>query len=221
MFNGFTQGTLGFFNGIKRQNSKTYFNEIKDEYNLQVKYPLIELYNCLIGPLMAFEDQIDYRLSKCISSPYADARFCRSSPIKEYMYLRFKLIRDRTGDIPGFFFDASPDLVRFGVKLYNTSSGGMQKIRDHIWANQTGFRKTAVKIENRTGLSVEGKPFKRDHYPDCKAPVKTWLNFRDINVFCPLKDRDEFFKPELAKTINGTFAFLRPLFTLMKVSLDT
>jgi uncharacterized protein (DUF2461 family) len=193
---------------------------MKDEYNLYVKYPLIELYNHLIGPLMTFDDQIDYRLSKCISSPYADSRFCRSNPIKEYIYLRFKLMRDRKTDVPGFYFDASADLVKFGIKLYNPTSNGMVKIRDYITKNVKYFEKTILKIENKMPLIFEGKPFKRDHYPAYNEPVKKWLNFRDINVYCTLKEYGLFFKPDLAEIINEMFNCVKPLFKIMETSLD-
>jgi uncharacterized protein (TIGR02453 family) len=217
---GFSIKTIKFFNDIKCNNDKLYFNKIKSEYDLYVKYPLMELYNQLIGPLMEFDGQMEYRLSKCISSPYTDARFCRSNPIKEYMYLRFKLTRDRKTNIPGFYFDASADLIRFGIKLYNATSDGMFKIKNYITENQTQFRKVILKIENQKTFIVEGNPFKKDHYPAYNEPVKKWLNFRDINVYYALKDRDLFFRPGLAKTINETFAFLQPLFKIMKTSLD-
>jgi uncharacterized protein (TIGR02453 family) len=219
-FNGFTERTIKFFNEIKRNNNKLYFNEIKDEYNLYVKQPLIELYNQLIGPLMTFDDQIEYRLSKCISSPYADSRFCRSIPIKEYIYLRFKLMRDRKTDVPGFYFDASADLVRFGIKLYKATPDGMVKIRDYIRKNKKYFEKTILEIENKMKPIIEGKPFKKDHYPEYNDPVKKWLNFRGINVYCVLKNYDSFFKPELAKTISEMFNCVKPLFKIMKISLD-
>jgi uncharacterized protein (DUF2461 family) len=219
-FNGFTKRTITIFNEIKYNNNRLYFNEIKDEYNLYVKSPLIELYNQLIGPLMTFDDQIDYRLSKCISSPYADARFCRSNPIKEYIYLRFKLMRDRKTDIPGFYFDASADLARFGIKLYNATTNGMVRIKDYIMKNKKSFEKAILGIENKLKPVIEGKPFKKEHYPEYHEPVKKWLNFRDINVYCELKNYDLFFKPELANTINETFNCVKPLFKIMKTSLD-
>lgn len=220
IFNGFTQKTIKYFTEIRSNNNKLFFSEHRDEYVLHVKYPLIELYDQLIGPLMAFDDQIDYRLSKCISSPYTDARFCRSNPIKEYMYLRFKLLRHRKTDIPGFYFDASADLIRFGVKLYNTTSNGMQKIRDYFEKNQKSSKGTLVKIEDQTTFIVEGKSFKKDHYPAFNEPLKKWLNFRDINVFYTLKDYDLFLSPGLAKLINATFTSLQPLYNIMKISVD-
>jgi uncharacterized protein (TIGR02453 family) len=218
MFNGFTKKTLVFFNEIKHNNSKLYFNEHRNEYNLYVKEPLIQLFNRLIEPLTEFDSQIEHRLQKCMSSPYADARFCREKPIKEYMYLRFKLARDRETDIPGFYFDASAGLIRYGIKIYNTTSNGMQKIRDYIMNNRRPFQRAVQKIENLPEITIGGNPFKKDHYPAIDEPLKKWLNFRDINLFCTLRDYDLFFKADLAGIIAETFDCLKPLFRIIKIN---
>lgn len=120
---------MRYFADIKFNNNKNFFNEHKTEYVKYVKTPLFELYNDLADALIKIDKEIDFKIHRCVSTPYTDACFSRENPIKEYMYIHFKLFCDRKTDIPGFFFDASPDNVRFGFRLYKQTAAGMDKIR--------------------------------------------------------------------------------------------
>jgi uncharacterized protein (DUF2461 family) len=212
----FSVSTISFFENITINNSKHYFEEHKTEYELFVKTPLIELYYDLLNTINDIDNEIELKLQRCISTPYTDSRFMRKTPIKEYMYLRFKLSRNRKTDIPGFFFDASIETIRFGLKIYNTTAIGMEKIRLGL-LNDVSYSNKCIKKLEKNGLKIiDCEKFKKDHYPEIREPLKSWLNSRDIKIYWLLSDYSTFFRPELKDEISHTFRQLAPIYNLLK-----
>jgi uncharacterized protein (DUF2461 family) len=220
MFNGFDKSTNKFFRNIMENNSKEYFNANKSEYELYVKGPLVELFYDLLDTVMGIDGQLEYKPQRCISTPYTDARFMVKKPIKEYMYIRYKLGRSRKTDIPGFFFDASNETVRYGVKVYNITAVGMEKIRFGLLKNVAYYNRYIKRLEtNGIKLYVNNK-YKRDHYSQIKKPLKTWLNSKDINLYYLLTEEGIFYRSELENNISKIFRQLANIYTLLKSCLD-
>jgi uncharacterized protein (DUF2461 family) len=219
MFTGFKVDTFELFKKIMINNNKEYFNEHKNEYELFIKLPLTELYYDLLNTITDIDKQLEYKLSRCISTPYTDARFMREKPIKEYVYIRFKLRRDRKNDIPGFFFDASIDSVRFGLKIYNITALGMENIRQKLLKDIPYYNRYIKKLEKNEITIKHCEKYKRDHYPTIKDPLKNWLNSKDINI-CYLSDKNILLKSELRNEISHTFYQLENIYDLIKNCLD-
>ena len=135
MYTSFNESTNKYFQKISINNNKEYFNKIKLEYELHVKNPLIGLFYNLLDTILTIDNQMEFKPQRCISTPYTDSRFNKSKPIKEYMYVRFKFNTVRKTDIPGLFFDASNENFRYGFKIYNITTTGMEKVRYCILNN--------------------------------------------------------------------------------------
>jgi uncharacterized protein (DUF2461 family) len=220
MFNGFDKSTNDFFENIRVNNSKEYFNKNKSEYELYVKRPLVELFYYLLDTLMDIDGQFEYKPQRCISTPYTDTRFMAKKPIKEYMYIRYKLSRTRKTDIPGFFFDASNETVRYGIKVYNITATGMEKIRFGLLQNITYYNRYIKRLETKDIKIYVNNKYKKDHYPQIKEPLKNWLNSKDINVYYLLTERNIFYGSELKNSISKTFQEVAKIYILLKSCLD-
>jgi hypothetical protein len=136
------------------------------------------------------------------------------------MYIRYKLSRTRKTDIPGFFFDASNETVRYGVKVYNITAAGMEKIRLGLLKN-TAYCNRYIKRLEANGIKIYvNNKYKKDHYPRIKEPLKNWLNSKDINIYYLLTEQDIFYGPELRDSISKTFRQLANIYILLKSCLD-
>ncbi|MDR1306197.1 MAG: DUF2461 domain-containing protein [Treponema sp.] len=217
MFNGFDKGTFNFFRNITINNNKRYFNDHKNEYDRFIKQPLIQLYNELNNVMVKIDKQIEFRLQRCISSPYTDARFNRDRPIKEYIYLRYKLYKNEKRDIPGFFFDAGIDIIRFGFQVYNITSAGMEKIRKGLLHDVSGSNKLIMRLNKKGIKQYDCAVFKRDHYPDIEDPLKRALDSKDIKFYKYVSDRKIFLTPGLKNEIEDTFIELKDVYNRIKL----
>jgi uncharacterized protein (DUF2461 family) len=224
MFAGFDKSTVAFLKNITMNNNKQYFNEHRGDYENFIKRPLVELYYDLLDTVISIDNQIEMKLQKSISTPYTDSRFMQKKPIKEYMYLRYKLRRSRKTDIPGFFFDASIETIRFGLKIYNITSSGMEKIRLGLLGDKAYYTRHIKELEKKELRIYDCEKFKKDHYTEIDEPLKGWLNSKDIRVYYMLGnyrvENNMFFRPELRNKIADTFSQLKKLYHLVKSSLD-
>lgn len=192
MFEGFNESTTGYYQAIKKDNSKNTHKENKMLYVDGVKYPLEELYSELYQYFSKTDRDLLGNKRQCISSAYNDARFCRNAPIKEYFYIRFKLDKVSKKNVPGFFFDASLTGYKFGLNIYNSDARGMEKIREYILDNRN-FAKGVIEKFNEAGLlGVRGEKYKRACYPEEDAVLQDWLERRRISfVVVPQIKEDE------------------------------
>jgi uncharacterized protein (TIGR02453 family) len=224
MFEGFNESAVTFLKNIMANNNKQYFNEHKADYENFIKRPLIELYYELLDTIVDIDNQIEMKLQRSISTPYTDSRFMQKKPIKEYLYLRYKLNQNRKTDIPGFFFDASIETVRFGLKIYNTTSSGMEKVRLGLLENTAYYNNYIKELQKKKIKLYDCEKFKRDHYPEINEPLKGWLNSKDFRVYYLLGDykaeQSIFFKGELKTRIADVFRRLKKLYNVIKTSLN-
>ena len=220
MFNGFSPSTNNYFKEIILNNSRRNFLENKQTYDLFVKKPLTDLFYELLDVIMTVDSEMEYKLQRCVSTPYTDARFMPKTPIKEYMYLRYKLRRDRKTNIPGFFFDASVETIRFGLKIYNITSKGMENIRLELKKNSDYYNKYIKQLESKQIELQDCEMYKKDHYPHIKKPLNNWLNSKDISVYKLLPDNDIYFSSKLKNEIEHTFKSLKKLYKTIKIALD-
>ena len=91
MFNGFNEKTISVLDSLKFNNSKSYYNNIKEEYAENVIKPLKLLNEDLIGVLGEIDGDLILNTRYCVSSPFSDARFIKSKQLKEYVYLRYRV----------------------------------------------------------------------------------------------------------------------------------
>ena len=220
MFSGFSKDTIKYFEDVSSNNNKLYFRQHKTDYLDYVKAPLKLLHTDLSEILYMIDPELCINPARCISSEYTDARFSKSKPIKEYLYLRYRLLRSRKDNIPGLFFDSSRDGLRYGLKIYNSTSKGMSYFRDALLNNLKESQILFKNIHSITNITVEGKDFAKDHFPAVDLPLKDWLNKKDI-MFCYSSEiTDSFFSRVLSDEIEETFLSLSGMYQFLKKALD-
>lgn len=219
MFQGFNEDTMRYFRGIGEENSRASFRKYAEQYENGVKTPLYELYYELSNFIKRLDDDIVCREGRCMSSPYNDARFCQNAPIKEYMYLRFKLLKGEKENVPGFFFDASEQRVRYGLRIYDLNGAGMEKLRCALLADR---RKSAALLEalkRNAQIAVVGDFYKRDHYEKEPPELKEILNRKRVEFICENPVTPLFFERELLQEITVCWESLSDMYGLLKRAL--
>lgn len=186
---------------------------------MHVRQPLLALHGALSEALAQIDPELEFRPGRCLSSAYADARFCHGSPLKEYMYLRFRLVTGDRANIPGFFFDASNDLVRYGLQLYKPTAAGVQAVRRAVLANPAHAERLLTDLEAPPPVGLYGKDYAQDNWPQVAGPEKGWLNKREWAFYQKLPEGGLYFRPELAAQVSQTYARLSGIYHLVKRAL--
>ena len=221
IFDGFNEKTSEFFFLLSLSNSKAYLLDNTSTYNNYVKTPLKELHKEMSPVLLEIDNELCNIPSRCISGIYNDVRFGnKDTPLRNYMWVRFKCMCNRDTDIPGFFFDASYDNYRYGLRIYNMTTGGMQKIRDTILNDSKGFSKLANQLDTNITLELCGHEYVKDHYPEHDLLLKTWLNKKDFYIHCTRAPSETYYSHALVNELSSAYQSLADIYIFLKKALQ-
>lgn len=219
MFEGFKQATIDYYEALRRENSKKVHKENELLYLEGVKEPIEQLYFELYHYFQNKDSELLSNKRKCISTAYNDARFSKDAPIKEYMYLRFKLDTPNKKNALGFFFDVSLDGYRYGLNIYNMDAKGMEKIRDYILDNKH-YAKRVIEEFNEAGLlEVRGETYKRAYYAEEKEVLREWLERKKLYFVHEEKLSDIFYKREILECMLAAFDSVYDVYLMLKEAL--
>lgn len=219
MFQGFHESTIRYYEAIRRENCKSVHKENEQQYLEGVKYPLEELYFELYNYFNKVDKDLLSSKRRCISSAYNDARFCCDTPIKEYLYIRFKLDKISKKNALGFFFDASLDGYRYGLNIYDSDAKGMSKIRNYILDNKH-FAKSVIKNFNETNLlEIQGEKYKKAYYPKEDVVLQDWLERKRIAFIHEENLNTIFYERKLLDCILSAFDSAREVYFMLKEAL--
>ena len=121
----FCDESLDFLFLNRLNDSKTFFNENRSEYERLVLQPLRQLVTDIepaiheIDPFLVCEPKV----GKSISRIFRDTRFTHDKHIfRDVMWCTFYRDRKLFGSMPAFFFEFSPRCTRWGCGYYQCST---------------------------------------------------------------------------------------------------
>lgn len=214
MFNGFQKEFVDFLIQLSFENTIEKQDENLKSYKKFISSPLNELYNDLLPVACEINSAFETKPARCISTPYTDRRFSPNTPLKEYMYLRFKQ-SGKSKDIVGLYFDMGADMYSYGLRVYKQTSGGFQNIKNNIIDNQNEFLDELNIILNN-GYEIIGDKYKKDHYPDINNELlNDFLNRKSFYICKERSLNDDVFTPKLANEISQGFLQLKNFVNLI------
>lgn len=213
-FNGFSKEFVDFLIQLSFNNTIEKQGENLINYKKFITQPLNQLYNELLPVACEINTAFETKPARCISTPYTDRRFSPATPLKEYMYLRFKQ-SGKSKDIVGLYFDMGADMYSYGLRIYKQTSGGFQQIKDNIIENQNAYENELKNILN-SGYKIIGEKYKKDHYPQIKSDIlNDFLNRKTFYICKEFSLNDNIFNAELANEIAKGFYQLKNFVNLI------
>lgn len=213
-FIGFPKEMISFLSELKFINTITGLEANKIRYKQLITAPLTALYQDLAPVARSVSDQLETKPARCISSMYTDRRFSPQAPLKEYLYLRFRMA-GREENVPGFYFDMGTDYFAYGIRWYNLTSKAMTALRDSIRKRPEPLERALLAAEKQEFLLM-GERYKKDHVPDMKdCMVKAVLNHRYFYIGRKEPVSGVINTPELSKKLRSAFLILGDLMNLL------
>ncbi len=215
MFNGFPKELIPFWLELPLNNTIEALPENKQRYDEVVGKPLRKLFEALVPVISEFCPELEVKPSRCISSPYTDRRFSHDTPLKEYVYLRFRLL-NRESDVVGFYFDMGLSHYGYGLRVYNSTAEGMQALREKLIFRLPEAEK-ALPNATENGFKSIDTLYKRDHFPAlADGAVKDIMNRKSFCLEKTVPVGEAVFSRVLADELSEGFTELKPLFKIIK-----
>ena len=167
-FNGFPRELIQFYQGLSRNNDKSWFNEHKDIYRRHV-----------IAPAQAFVVSMGERLR--VLSPgvvadarangagsifriYRDLRFSKDKqPYKTFLGIFFWEGNGKRMENPGFYFHLEPDHLMLGVGMHTFPRRLLETYRDSVVHREHGvaLAQAIEQVSAKGPYNVGGRHYER------------------------------------------------------------
>jgi uncharacterized protein (DUF2461 family) len=214
-FDGFPKGVKEFLENLPFSNTLAAKEENIIDYKRLITRPLEKLYEALLPAVYEISENLDTKKARCVSSPYNDMRFSPKAPLREYVYIRFRLY-GREENCPGLYFDMGSEYFSYGIWIFKRTTSGVKALHESMIDKQSDYSK-AFENALSAGLSIGGEKYKKDHYPDIPdSPLKDMLNRKMFYIGVEFPINETIYTPALAEEISKGFYSLSKLVRLLE-----
>ena len=213
-FHGFSSEMFDFLLELRDNNTIAKQSQNIISYKKLITQPLTELYETLLPTIISICDKIEVSPRHSISSPYTDRRFSPLVPLKEYMYLRFK-IGGREHNIPGFYFDMGGEYFSYGIRIYKQTSAGMAFLRTKWLENPEKYLSMIENIIDHE-FCIFGDAFAKDqasHLND--SSLKTLINQKNFYIGKKVPITKLVYTSALSELLAKEYILLQDFFLML------
>lgn len=205
--------TLTFLRALKRNNRREWFQPRKDQYEAQVRAPMLAIVEQLAVDLHHIAPDIVVDPKHALYRIYRDTRFSENkTPYKTHVAANFPSRGLPKHEGAGLYFHVSPDEVWVGGGMYAPQTSQLQAVREHIAANvkrlraiveSPGFRRHIGELEGDR-LQRVPRGFPQDH------EGAEFLKYRQFLAGCELPSTAAC-SPQFYATLVTVFRHVAPL----------
>ncbi len=209
----FSPQTIDFLTMNRLNDSKTWFNEHKDDYRRFVAEPFREFTEKLLPEMQKIDPLIN---SVRISRIYRDARYSRGKSVfRENMWCTLGRTRELYYSLPCFYFDISANGFEYGCGFYEPARETMDAMREMIKGDSPLYIAAADAFSSQSVFELYGDVYKRNHFPDQSEEKCLWLNRKNIGLTALSTDWDILFSDRLADKIAADIRQVVPVYDML------
>ena len=224
-FQGFPQELISFFEDLKENNSKVWFDNHKQDYEDFVKLPSIEIVISMGEKLKQMAPRVNAlpQVNKSLFRINRDTRFSKDkSPYKTNLGLWFWEGNRARMECPGFYFHLEDRNLMLGAGHYNFTPEFLQKYREAVVDDKLGpGLRRAVNRVARNGYTIRGLHYKRvPRGFDPEHKRADLLRHNGLSAMYETKLPKEFFSPALVDYVFGHYKNMLPIHKWLLKALD-
>lgn len=217
----FTEESLRFLRGLKRNNHRDWFDARRDIFERAVKAPMLALVERLTLGMAGYAPEHVRPAAKCLFRIYRDTRFSADkSPYKTHLGAWWSHTGMPKTSGAGFYIHVSGTEFVIAAGAYMPEKDQTLAIRRHLlqhhveWQRLIEDRKLlrAFSVHDPMALRRAPKGFPADH------PAIEWIQWRQWGVTAHLP-ADFALRPSLAADVEKRFRLAAPLVQFLNTPL--
>jgi uncharacterized protein (TIGR02453 family) len=179
----FPPETIRFLRALKRNNRREWFNPRKDQYEAEVRAPMMTVIERLAVDFRAFAPELVASPRTSMYRIYRDTRFSEDkTPYKTHIAAVFPWRGLSKHEGAGAYFHVAPEGVWIGGGMYAPQTPQLHAVREHIAVNvkrlraiveSAAFKRTVGILEGER-LQRVPRGFPQDH------PAAEYLKYRQF-----------------------------------------
>jgi len=219
-FQGFSPQTLMFLKQLKKENSKTWFQTHKEDYDRLVFRPFQDLVKQLSETMLKIDPYFEVRpmVDKTISRIYRDTRFSRDKSLfKDHVWITFKRPSPDWKDAPCYFFEITPEYYHYGMGYYSASKATMDQLRESIDDNPQQFVQVISFFKKQDVFRLEGDLYKRPIANQHPPEIQEWYHRKNFYLYCRREVDHLLFSRALGDRLAEDFLLLKPIYQYLSI----
>ncbi len=215
-FNGFPKEYFSFFNRLKRNNSRQWFEKHRGEYDELVMHPARQFVIEMGKKLKKIAPDVNAipKVNKSLFKINRDVRFSNDkSPYKTYMGIWLWEGDGKRMECSGFYLHVEDKTVLIGVGIKMFSKPLMDRYRRAVVDKKQGAAlKSAVRKIFAKGYLIDGKHYKKvPRGYDAGHPNAEYLLYNGLTARLEEKVPDVFFSHALVDYAYTHYKNMLPL----------
>jgi uncharacterized protein (TIGR02453 family) len=220
-FNGFPKEYFSFFNKLKKNNSKQWFEKHRDDYDQLVMHPARGFVTAKGEKLRKIAPEVNAvpKINKSLFKINRDVRFSNDkSPYKTYMGIWLWEGDGKRMECSGFYLHVENKNVLIGVGIKMFSKPLIDRYRRAVVdKNQGAALKSAVRKISAKGYLIDGKHYKKvPRGYDAEHPNAEFLLYNGLTARVEEKVPDVFFSDALIDYAYTHYKNMLPLHRWLK-----
>ena len=178
-YKGITREALFLLADNRFRDSKTFYEEHKEEIKSSVTVPMRQIAGIIGEELLAIDPLMNTIPTKMVSRVRRDTRYTKDKKLyRENMWIMFMRPKKEWHGYPCMWFEVTPMGYSMGVGFYGDEPGLLETYRKALRERPDEFRK-AIKSVNKTDSMMFKNKYKRP-FPDCPEGLEEFYNLKDV-----------------------------------------
>ncbi len=208
----FSERTLSFLRRLDRNNDREWFHARREEFESEVRAPLVRLVTRLSQDLPWFAPELIADPKISLFRQWRDTRFSAvKTPLKTNVAAVFPHKSLGRNNGAALYFEIAPKWVWMGGGLYAPEPSQMHAVRDHVATHHAELESLVTSREFRRIGGLKGEQLSRVPRGFLKEhPAALYLQHRQFLGF--REEEAEFAtRPDFYRQLLATFKLLAPL----------
>ncbi len=216
-FSGFPSGCVKFYEELRQNNRKLWFEERRADFEKNVMEPARLFVHDMGLAIKKIVPGIiaDTRYGRSIFRPYRDTRFSHNKfPYKNHLGIFFWEGRLAKMDCPGFYFHLEPPILMLGVGNHSFSNDLLHFYRESVVHPKHGksLVKAIREVESKGAYEIGIQKFKQvPRGFDRNHENRDLLLFGGLTASCEMALPEILGSPELIDFCFQKFQDMRPV----------
>ena len=218
-FNGFNQETIKFFQTLRENNSKSWFEKHRPEYEENVLKPLRNLVDDLGQFVQMLDPHFDVRpqINRTISKIYRDTRFSKDKTMfRDHMWIVLRRHQGTLSDEICYYFEIRIESFSYGMGFYSAPRELMLKLKKRILANPNKFLKLVNNPILQEHFELSGELYSRAPIKEFPPELENWIKFKSFHFEKKELDISRTFSSELIDDLKEGFLILYPIYCFIQ-----
>ena len=216
-FKGFDRNALFLLQLNKFNDSKDFYESVKEEIKQGAIVPMRQLASDLSDDLYKLDSKMNLIPTKMVSRVRRDTRRSKNKELyRENVWCMFMRDKHQYRNQPCMWFEFHPDHYSYGIGIFFSEPSFMNLYREHMLENQKKYKLAILNIE-KAGAFPDICPYKKPKpgYEEIEKPLRPYYNTKYIYFEKTNTDMENLFSENVFFELKDAINTFAPLYKLL------